>query len=206
MNPQVDHYLSEGCGRCALASTPKCKVNQWREELNLLRSILLETELMEERKWSVPCYTINNKNVILLGAFKEYCSLMFINGALLKDKYNILSQQTENVQASRIIKFTNIQQIVEVESILQDYIKEAIEAEKAGLKVPLKKTEDFPVPEEFQRKLAEMPDLKAAFEALTLGRQRGYLLHFAGAKQAKTREARIEKYIPAILAGKGFQD
>jgi uncharacterized protein YdeI (YjbR/CyaY-like superfamily) len=162
--------------------------------------------LKEELKWSHPCYTFDNKNIILLGAFKEYCGVLFINGALLKDPYKILVQQTENVQASRQLRINNENQLHEMEGIIKEYVLEAIENERAGLKVELKKTSEFTVPEEFEQKLSEVPSLKAAFEKLTPGRQRGYLLHFSAPKQAKTREARVEKYIPKILAGKGLED
>ena len=203
---KIDTYLLDGCGRCSLFATPKCKVKNWQEELDMLRNILLDSELTEELKWSVPCYTFQGGNVILLGAFKEYCSIMFIKGALLKDEQGILVQQTENSQATRLVKFTNLQEVMAVSATLKNYITEAIEIEKSGLKVNYKKVSEFAIPEEFQQKLDENSALKTAFYALTPGRQRSYLLHFAGAKQAKTREARVEKYIPKILLGKGFDE
>lgn len=206
MNPQVDAYLAEGCGRCALGGTPQCKVQFWVKELSLLREIVLACGLTEERKWSVPCYTFQEGNVILLAAFKEYCSLMFIKGALLGDPAGILQAQTENVQGSRVVKFSSVQEIIALESTLKAYIYEAMEVERAGLKVAYKSTEEFSVPEELTTTLAAMPDLQAAFEALTPGRQRGYLLFFSAPKQSKTRQARIDKAIPAILAGKGLHD
>ena len=206
MNPQVDLYLAEGCGRCPLVSTPQCKVKTWQEELKKLRSILLESELAEETKWSQPCYTFQDSNVVLISAFKDYCAISFFNGALLKDDRGILIQQTENVQAARQLRFTNIDEIVEMEPILKAYIQEAIEVEKAGLKVDYKKTAEFIIPEEFQTKLDEIPALKTAFDALTPGRQRGYILYFSGAKQSETRTSRVEKYTQKILAGKGLHD
>lgn len=192
MNPKVDFYFT--------------KAKQWKEEYGKLRSLLLDWGLTEELKWGTPCYTFKGYNIVLIHGFKEYCALLFFKGALLKDTEGILIQQTENVQAQRQARFTGLQQIIELEPILKAYIYEAIEVENAGLKVTFKKTTEFTVVEEFQAKLDEMPGLKAAFEAITPGRQRGYLLHFASAKQAKTREARIEKYIPQIMAGKGLDD
>ncbi|MGN7987907.1 YdeI/OmpD-associated family protein [Pedobacter sp. 22226] len=192
MNPKVDFYFN--------------KAKKWQEAVNLLRTIALDCGLTEELKWGCPCYTLNGNNIVLIHDFKEYCAFLFFKGALLKDKETILIQQTENVQSSRQIRFTNALQIVEMKAILKAYILEAIEIEKAGLKVELKKTTEYAIPEEFQSKLDQIPDLKAAFEALTPGRQRGYLLYFSSAKQSKTREARVEKYIPQILSGKGLDD
>ena len=192
MNPKVEEFLS--------------KAKKWQEEMTKLRSIVLDCGLNEEVKWMHPCYTYQNSNVVLIHGFKEYCALLFFKGALLKDTEGILIQQTENVQAGRQIRFTNVQEIVELEATIKAYIFEAIEVEKAGLKVELKKTEEYPVPEEFQTKLNEHLALKAAFEALTPGRQRAYLFHFAQPKQSKTRESRVEKCIPQILDGKGLND
>ncbi|GAA4211311.1 YdeI family protein [Pedobacter jeongneungensis] len=192
MNPKVDFYFN--------------KAKKWQEAVNLLRTIALDCGLTEELKWGCPCYTLNGNNIVLIHDFKEYCAFLFFKGALLKDKEAILIQQTENVQSSRQIRFTNALQIVEMKAILKAYILEAIEVEKAGLKVELKKTTEYAIPEEFQSKLDQIPDLKAAFEALTPGRQRGYLLYFSSAKQSKTREARVEKYMPQILSGKGLGD
>ena len=192
MNPKVDTYLS--------------KASKWQEEMELLRKIVLDCHLTEELKWGVPCYLNQKSNIVLIHAFKEYCALLFMKGALLQDTSGILVQQTENVQGGRQIRFTSSKQIIELEAILKAYIYEAIEVDKMGLKVELKKTEDFAVPEEFQRKLTENTELKTAFEALTPGRQKGYLLHFSGAKQVKTRESRIEECIPKILKGKGLND
>lgn len=206
MNKDVDNYFTEGCGRCPHGGTPGCKVHNWPEELRLLRRIVLDCGLTEESKWGIPCYTFNKKNVAIVSAFREYCALSFFNGALISDSHKLLEKPGENSQAGRLIKFTDVQKIIELTSVLKAYIFEAIEIERAGLKVELKKTTDYAVPEEFQRKLDEIPLLKAAFEALTPGRQRAYLLHFAQPKQAKTREARIEKYLPLILDGKGLYD
>ena len=192
MNPKVDTYLS--------------KASKWQEEMELLRKIVLDCHLTEELKWGVPCYLNQKSNIVLIHAFKEYCALLFMKGALLQDTSGILVQQTENVQGGRQIRFTSSKQIIELEATLKAYIYEAIEVDKMGLKVELKKTEDFAVPEEFQRKLTENTELKTAFEALTPGRQKGYLLHFSGAKQVKTRESRIEECIPKILKGKGLND
>jgi len=205
-NPKVDPYFVDGCGRCPLVATPECKVNHWRVELKLLRALVLDAGLNEELKWGVPCYTLQNNNIVLIHAFKEYCALLFFKGALMKDPKGILIQQTENVQAGRQIRFTNPKEVREMEATIKAYLQEAIAVEKAGLKVEYKKTEEFTVPEEFQTKLNELPALKTAFDALTPGRQRGYLLYFAAPKQSKTRESRIEKYTPKILNGKGFHD
>ncbi len=192
MNPKVDFFFN--------------KPSAWQAEYEKLRTIALDCGVMEELKWGVPCYTINDSNVVLIHGFKDYCALLFHKGVLLKDTHNILIQQTENVQSARQIRFTNLAQIQEMEGVIKSYIFEAIEVEKAGIKVPMKKTKEFEVAEEFQQKLDTMPELKLAFEALTPGRQRGYLLHFGQPKQAKTREARVEKSIEAILNGKGLDD
>jgi len=192
MNPKVDGFLS---------NAPK-----WQEEFEKLRMTLLGCGLIEELKWGKPCYTFQNSNIVIVQGFKEYCALLFVKGALLKDGKGILIQQTENTQAARQIRFTNVREIVEMEPVLKAYIHEAIEVEKAGLKVDLKKTLEFEIPEEFQNKLDEIPALKTAFEALTPGRQRAYLLHFSQPKQSKTRESRVEKCMPQILDGKGLHD
>lgn len=192
MNPKVDFYFS--------------KNEKWQKETEKLRTIVLDCQLSEELKWGTPCYTFQNKNIVLIHDFKEYCALLFFKGALLKDTDNILVQQSANVQSARQIRFTNLQQITDLEPVLKAYIYEAVEVEKAGLKFEFKKTEDFAVAEEFQAKLDENPDLKTAFEALTPGRQRAYMLHFSAPKQSKTRESRIEKAIPQILNGKGLND
>ena len=192
MNPKVDFFFT--------------KAQKWQEEFTQLRMIVLACGLTEDLKWGQPCYTFENSNIVLMHGFKEYCALLFMKGALLPDPNGILIQQTENVQAARQIRFTSVQQIIELEPVLQRYIEEAIAVEKAGLTVELKKTEDFPMPEEFINKLEEVPGLQDAFEALTPGRQRAYLLYFAAPKQAKTRTSRIEKWIRPILEGKGLND
>ena len=191
-NPKVDAFLG--------------RTKNWQEEFEKLREIALGSNLTEDLKWGQPCYTLENANIVLIHGFKEYCAFLFFKGALLKDPKNILVQQTENVQAGRQIRFTSVQHIEKMKSTLKAYIREAIEVEKSGLNVEFKKTDEFAVPEEFQRKLDETPGLKDAFEALTPGRQRGYLLHFSSAKQSKTREARIEKCIPMIFDGLGLND
>jgi uncharacterized protein YdeI (YjbR/CyaY-like superfamily) len=192
MNPKVDAFLREA--------------EKWREEYEKLRSIILECGLTEELKWGHPCYAFEGTNVVLIHGFKEYCAILFIKGALLKDAEGILIQQTENVQAGRQVRFTNVREIVKMKTILKAYIKEAIEVEKSGLQVTYKKTEEFGMPEELQKKLREMPALKTAFDALTPGRQRGYILYFSAPKQSKTRELRIEKCMDLILDGKGLHD
>jgi uncharacterized protein YdeI (YjbR/CyaY-like superfamily) len=191
-NPKVDIYLNNA--------------KKWHSEFLTLRAIILDCPLTEELKWGVPCYTFENRNVVLIHGFKEYCAILFIKGALLKDPKGILVQQTENVQAGRQIRFTNVQEITEVESVLKEYIHEAIEVEKSGLKINLKKTTEFTTPDEFQHKLDENPALETAFHALTPGRQRAYLLYFAAPKQSKTREARIERCVQQILDGIGLND
>jgi uncharacterized protein YdeI (YjbR/CyaY-like superfamily) len=206
INPKVDVYFTAGCGRCPLVNTPQCKVHNWDTELEKLRMLLIDCGLDEELKWSHPVYTFQKNNIVLLSAFNEYCALSFFKGALLNDDKGILIQQTENVQATRQIRFTNIREITRMESIIKAYIYEAIEVEKAGLKVEFKETSEFKIPEEFQNKLDEMPALKIAFDALTPGRQRGYILHFSQPKQSKTRESRVEKCMPQILIGKGLND
>ncbi|RMG25607.1 MAG: hypothetical protein D6730_10645 [Bacteroidetes bacterium] len=205
MNPQVDAYLARGCGRCPLVGTPQCKVNTWREALQQLRKILLDCGLSETLKWSQPCYTFQQKNVVLMSAFKAYCALSFFKGALLKDPAGILHKAGPNSQAARLIRFTSPQQVLDMQPLLRAYIQEAIEIEKAGQKVRLRQQPE-PMPEELKNILEEQPRLKAAFEALTPGRQRGYILYFSAPKQSKTRRARIEKYQQQILAGKGMHD
>lgn len=182
------------------------KLKKWKEEFELLRDIVLDCGLTEDFKWMHPCYTLDNKNIVLIHGFKDYCALLFHKGALLKDPHGILIQQTENVQAARQIRFTGVQQIDEMQLILKSYIDEAIEVEKAGLQVNYKKNTEYIIPEELENKFVEIPDLKTAFEALTPGRQRAYILHFSTPKQSKTRESRVEKYIASILNGKGLDD
>lgn len=205
MNPEVDNYFVDGCGRCALGGTPDCKVNSWQKEMKELRLIILDCGLTEEVKWGVPCYTYQGGNIFTMSALKDYCAIGFFKGVLINDIHGILEKPGENTQAARLIKFTSVDQIVEIEHQLRAYIQEAIEIEKAGLKVPMKKNPE-PVPEELQDKLDNDPIFKEAFEALTPGRQRGYVLHFSGAKQAKTRLSRIEKCTPKIFEGKGLHD
>ena len=191
-NPDVDWFFN--------------KAEKWQEEFEKLRMIILDCQLTEELKWGVPCYTFQKSNVVLMHGFKEYCALLFVKGALLNDAEGILITQTENTQAGRQIRFTGIREIVEMEPILKAYIYEAIEVEKAGLKVNFKKSTEFKIPEEFQNKLNEIPALKTAFDGLTPGRQRAYYLYFSAPKQSKTRESRIEKCIPQILNGQGLDD
>ena len=204
MNPFVDNYFAVGCGRCPLGGTPDCKVHSWQEEMKQLRRILLDTELTEELKWSLPCYTFQNSNVVMMTAFKDNCTLSFFKGVLLKDPDDILVQPGKNSQAAQVIRFTHVDQILAVESVLKAYIEEAIEVEKAGLKVEYKETAEFDFPDELLSMLEDDPAFAAAFEALTPGRQRGYLLHFSAAKQSETRVRRIEKYMPRIFEGKGL--
>lgn len=192
MNPKVDEYLS--------------KAKKWQKELTKLRKIVLDCGLNEELKWRQPCYTFNHKNILIISAFKEYCALNIFNGALLKDTDHILVKPGENTQSGRQIRFTSLQQFIDLEPVLKAYIYEAIEVEKAGLKVKLKKTSDYTIPEELQSKFIENSNLQSAFDSLTPGRQRAYLIYFSAAKQSKTRESRIEKYIPRILDGKGIND
>jgi uncharacterized protein YdeI (YjbR/CyaY-like superfamily) len=192
MNPKVDFYFN--------------KAKKWQEELKQLRTVVLDCGLTEELKWGVPCYTFEKRNIVLIHVFKEYCALLFFKGALLNDANGILIQQTKNVQAGRQVRFTNVREIVKMKPTLKAYIYEAIEVEKAGLKVNFKKTKEFDIPEEFQNKLNKTPALKKAFNALTPGRQRAYLLYFSQPKQSKTREARVEKCVQQILNGKGLND
>jgi uncharacterized protein YdeI (YjbR/CyaY-like superfamily) len=192
MNPRVDFFFGKG--------------KPWREEFEKLRMIILDCVLTEELKWGVPCYTFEKSNIVLIHGFKEYCAILFVKGALLQDVHGVLIQQTEHVQAARQIRFTNVREIVELEPILKAYIHEAIEVEKAGLKVNYKKSEEYIMPEELIDKLEGVPGLQDAFEALTPGRQRGYIFYFSAPKQSKTRQSRIEKYTQHILDGKGLND
>lgn len=191
-NPKVDVYFS--------------RRDSWQEEFTRLRRILLDTGLSEDLKWGEPCYTLNGANIVLIHGFKDYCALLFFKGALMSDTAGVLIQQTKNVQAARQIRFTNADEISGMENVLKAYVAEAAEIERSGAKIDFKGTDEFAVPEEFQAKIDSTPSLKTAFEALTPGRQRSYLLHFAQPKQAKTRESRIEKAMPQILAGKGLND
>ena len=191
-NPKVDWFFD--------------KATQWQKEYEKLRMIILECGLTEELKWGCPCYQFEKRNIVLIHGFKEYCALLFFKGALMADADGILIQQTENVQSARQIRFTSARQIVKMERILKAYVYEAIEVERAGLQVKYKKTKDFKIPEEFQSKLNKMPALKTAFDKLTPGRQKAYIFYFSQAKQTKTREARVEKYLKQILKGKGLDD
>jgi uncharacterized protein YdeI (YjbR/CyaY-like superfamily) len=192
MNPKVDFYFN--------------KATRWQKELELLRSIVLDCQLNEELKWGCPCYTYGGSNIVLIHSFKEYCALLFFKGVLLKDPRGILIQQTENVQTARQMRFTNVQEIKKLAPAIKAYIFEAVEVEESGMKVELKKTTEYSIPEEFQVRLDKSPALKKAFSALTPGRQRAYLLHFSAPKQSKTRESRIEKSMQQILDGKGLND
>lgn len=192
MNPKADFFFD--------------KNGNWQDAFIKLRSILLDTELKEEVKWGVPCYTLNGANVVLIHGFKDYCAILFHKGVLLKDAEKVLIQQTENVQSARQMRFKGLHQIIELENVIKAYLKEAIELERSGAKVEMKKTAEFNMPLEFKVKLESIPALKQAFESLTPGRQRGYLLYFSSAKRASTREQRVEKFMPKILAGKGLED
>ncbi|MEM7182672.1 MAG: YdeI/OmpD-associated family protein [Spirochaetota bacterium] len=205
MNKSVDNYFKEGCGRCPLGGTPDCKVHTWTSELELLRKIILSCGLAEEAKWGAPCYTFQNKNILMLTALKEYCCISFFKGSLLQDKKNLLVKPGPNSQAARLFKFQGTEEIQKIASDIKQYILKSIEIEKAGLKVTFQKNPE-PIPIELETKFAEDPVLQTAFEALTPGRQRGYILHFSQPKQEKTRVARIEKSIPMILAGIGLND
>lgn len=205
-NPLVDHYFITGCMRCPLGNTPQCKVHTWEEQLRYLRKIILDCGLTEELKWSQPCYTYQGKNILIMAAFKEACFISFFKGVLLQDSHQILEFAGDHSQSAKLIRFTSLLEIMELKTVLKEYIFEAIEIEKAGLKVEFKKEDEYDIPEEFQRFLNDDLALKTAYDALTPGRKRGYLLYFSAPKQAKTREARIEKYIPKILKGLGFHD
>ncbi len=205
MDSGVDQYLEIGCGRCPLVGTPECKVNFWRDELIALREIILKSGLKEEIKWSNPCYTFEGKNILMLSALKNHALIGFFKGSLIKDTYGVLVSPGKSSQADRRLVFTEVETVQDQEIIILDYIQQAIDIEKAGLKVAFKKNPE-PLPEELLVVFDSNPELKTAFESLTPGRQRGYILHFSQPKQAKTRFSRIEKLIPKILAGKGFHD
>lgn len=206
MNPKIDIYLAAGCGRCPLGNTPDCKVHEWTSELSFLREIVLDCGLNEELKWGVPCYTENGKNVLIVSAFKEYASLSFFKGSLLKDSENILVSPGENSQAARLLKFTSVDQIVAIEPAIRALIREAVEVERAGLKVQFKSISEHDVPAELVQRFDEDPAFEAAFNALTPGRRRGYLLHFSQPKQSETRIGRIDKCLPQIFNGIGLHD
>ena len=197
--------MDVGCGRCELVGTPQCKVKTWQDELRLLREIVLECGLVEELKWQQPCYTLEGKNILIVSAFKEYAALNFFKGSLLKDPHNLLVQPG-NSTAGRQIRFTDVDEIRELRSVLKEYILDAMEVERSGKTVPSKKVSDLEVPAELEHVMDTDDAFRVAFEALTPGRQKAYILHFAGAKQAATREARIERYRDRILDGKGIFD
>lgn len=205
-NPGVDEYLAEGCGRCDKVGTPECKINLWREGLVELRKVVLDTPLTEDRKWGSPCYTLDGKNVVMIGAFNTNFVLSFMKGALLKDEQKLLVAPGENTQSGRVIRFTDTQRVVELAPVLKDYILEAIEIERAGLRVEFKQHEDYDIPLELRQAMDRDEDLKEAFYALTPGRQRSYFLHIGSAKQSKTCEARIEKCRDKIFDGKGLMN
>lgn len=206
MNPKVQGYLADGCMQCSLGATPACKIHNWQRELRTLRNIVLECGLTEDFKWMHPCYTHQNRNIVLIHLFKEYCALLFPKGVLLQDPMNILVQQTVNSQTARQLRFSNADEIEKLRSVIKAYIFEAVEVEKAGVKVAFKQTSDFDVPEELLQKFKEAEVFEQAFYQLTPGRQRGYLLHFSQPKQSATRISRIEKYMNKILEGKGLND
>ena len=206
MNPQVDIILEEGCGRCKLVGTPQCRIIIRNSEMKELRKIALETGLDEEVKWGFPAYTFKKKNIFMLGSFKEYSTVLFFKGALLSNPDNILVQPTENTNSGRQLRFTNAKDIIKAKKSILAYIFEAIELEKSGAKVEAKKTSEYPMPDELKLKFKELPELNAAFEKLTPGRQRGYLLHFSQAKQSATRLSRIDKNLEAIFNGKGLNE
>jgi len=206
MNSQVDTILAEGCGRCKLVGTPQCRIIIRSKEMQALREIAIESGLEEEVKWGFPAYTFKKKNIFILASFKDYSCIMFFKGALLSDPDNILVQPTENSNSGRQLRFTHTKEILKLKRNILNYIFEAIEIEKSGVKIEAKKTTDYPMPDELKRKFKELPELKAAFENLTPGRQRGYLLHFSQAKQSATRLSRIEKNMEAIFNGKGLNE
>lgn len=205
MNPRVDTYLIDGCGRCEYYKTPKCKVLRWGAELRELRRIVLDCGLSEDYKWSQPCYTLNNKNVLIVTALRDYAALAFFKGTLLRDTHGLLVAPGEHSQAARQLRFTDVRTIREKEAVIKTYVHQAIEVEKAGLRVQFKKSLE-PLPEELIQQFNKHPELKAAFNALTPGKQRGYLIHFSQPKQSGTRVSRIEKCIPKILKGEGIHD
>lgn len=204
-NPEIDNFLNEGCGRCDKWRTPECKVHNYTEALSLLRQIVLSCGLKEELKWSQPCYTYQNKNVLIMSAFKDYCFISFFKGALLKDPAQLLHRPGQNSQAARQLRFTQVQEVQGQAEQIKSYILEALNIQKAGLSVPFKK-DIKNIPDELSHQFKQHPAFQTAFEALTPGRQRGYLLYFSGAKQSKTRTSRIEKQMPRIFEGLGMHD
>jgi len=205
INPAIADFFDVGCGRCPLVGTPNCKVKTWNAELRALRDIILKSDVTEERKWGVPCYTNNGKNIMLLSALKESATISFLKGSLIDDVHGVLISPGKNSQSARYMKFTSVQQIKKAKSIIVDYIQQALDIERHGKKVEFKKDAD-PIPDELMELFTKQPPLKTAFYALTPGRRRGYLLHFNQAKQSATRESRIQKCIPNIMKGKGLQD
>jgi uncharacterized protein YdeI (YjbR/CyaY-like superfamily) len=206
MNKSADNYFIEGCGRCKLHATPQCKVKTWETELALLRNTVQSCGLQEDCKWGMPVYTLNGKNVLMITAFKESCVLNFFKGVLLQDEAKLLESPGENSQSARFLRFTDPKKIKKIEKTIREYIFEAVEVEKTGLKPKVKSVSEYQIPEEFAAHLKKNKSLKAAFEALTPGRRKAYLLHFASAKQSATRESRIQKCIPDILKGKGWNE
>lgn len=205
MNPKVDKYLIDGCMRCKLGATPACKVHNWQEELVMLRHIVLESGLTEDLKWGVPCYTLDDKNIVMVSAFKDYCALSFFKGTLLNDTHNILLKQGENSQIARLVKFTDSKSVNEQQEVLKSYIAQAIEIEKSGQKVVVQKNPE-PIPDELLQKFEEFPVLEKAFYDLTLGKQRGYIIYFSQPKQSQSKANRIEKCMQKILNGEGLHD
>jgi uncharacterized protein YdeI (YjbR/CyaY-like superfamily) len=205
MDPKVDLYIADGCGRCAFYATPQCKVKKWQIALETLRQVALESGLTEELKWAVPCYTFKKSNVAIVAAFKDYCAISFFKGALLQDSHSILDKPGESTQSARLIKFTHVEEIMENKWILKDYILEAIALEANGKKVTFNRNLE-PIPEELENKFSELPIFKKAFYSLASGKQRGYIIYFSQPKQSQTRNARIEKCMEQILNGKGLND
>lgn len=205
MNTSANNYFLEGCGRCSLGGTPACKVHRWFDILEVLRGLILESELVEDCKWGVPCYTLEGKNVLMLSAFKQFACISFFKGALLRDEQQLLEKAGPNSQVTRLLKCTNIEAITKNEDYIRAYIKEAIALEKSGAKVSVPKSAT-PIPIELEEAFEANPALKTAFETLTAGRQRGYILYFSQPKQSKTKTSRIEKCTPMILAGVGLHD
>ena len=202
----VEHYLKSGCGRCILFNTPKCKVNRWQKELLLIRKIILKSEVEEQIKWGVPCYTFENKNIILVTAFKDYCAISFFKGSLLKDEKNLLVSPGENSQAAKYFRFQNSKEIESNSKHILNYIKEAVDIEKEGKTINFKSISEYAIPEELKKEFKDNPELEEAFHKLTPGRKRGYLIYFSQPKQSSTKETRIKKYAHLILQGKGMQD
>ncbi|WP_206831354.1 YdeI/OmpD-associated family protein [Alicyclobacillus fructus] len=206
MNPKVDLYLQQGCMRCRFGGTPDCKVHRWQEVLKALRVILQNCGLQEDLKWSQPCYTHEGRNIVILSAFKEYCALNFLKGGWIDDRYGWLEKPGEHTRAGRQMRFRTVDEVVSREAVIREYVQQAIEVEMSGERNAEAQPVQAPLPEELVQKFSEMPELKRAFEALTPGRRRAYLLYFSAPKQSKTRSARIEKCVPMILEGRGLYD